>query len=171
VPQPTMSMHFIDIFTLTLSILGVHDLIFYLRFLLPRNVIHRVAEHLKEAQQALHRAQSIGAILHASEYGATLAIFENEYLRMRVESHRSPAIYQQLLRAIWSGLTYRLYALSLRIDAIKVKLELAMDERQLSSIITEQSATTATLPHPAAATAILMNIVAEPDHLEPDAAP
>jgi len=49
--------------------------------------------------------------------------FENELLHMRVESHRSPAIYQQLLRAVRSGLTYRLYALSLRIDAIKVKLE------------------------------------------------
>src|SRR5712671_3552739 len=51
--------------------------------------------------------------------------FEIEFLSMRVESHRSPAIYQQLLRAIWSGLTYRLYILSLRIDAIKVKLEVS----------------------------------------------
>jgi len=46
-------------------------------------------------------------------------------MRMRVESHRSPAIYQQLLRAIWSGLTFRLYALSLRVGAIKVKLEVS----------------------------------------------
>jgi len=44
---------------------------------------------------------------------------------MRVESHRSPAIYQQLLRATWSGLTYRLYVLLLRIDAIKVKLQVS----------------------------------------------
>jgi len=121
--------------------------------LLPRNLIPRVAAPLREAQQVLNRAQSIGAIPCASEYAATLALFENEFLRMRVESHRSPAIYQQLLRAFRSCLTYRLYALSLHIYAIKVKLELAMDERQLASIITEQSATTSALLDPAAATA------------------
>ncbi|KAH9959619.1 hypothetical protein BC827DRAFT_1212625 [Russula dissimulans] len=164
-------MHFIDIFTLSLSILGVHDLILYLRFLLPRNLIHRVAGPLTEAQQVLHHAQSIGAIPHASKYVATLATFENGFLRMRVESHRSPAIFQQLFCAIWSGLTYRLYALSLRIDAIKVKLELAVDEQQLASIITSQCATTAALLDPAAATAIPMNVVAEPLHVQPDATP
>jgi len=156
-----------------LSILGVYDLILYLRFLLPRNVTPHVAAPLGEAQQVLNRAQSIGAVPHASEYATTLAAFENEFLSMRVESHRSPAIYQQLLRAIRSGLTYRLYALSLRIEAIKVKLELAMDERQLrlASIITEQSATIAALPGAVAATAIPGNSVAEPHRLEPDAAP
>jgi len=164
-------MRFIDIFTLSLSILGVHDLILYLRFLLPRNLIPRVAAPLTEAQHVLHRAQSTGAIPHASEYVATLATLENEFLRIRVESHRSPAIYQQLLRAIWSGLTYKLYALSLRVDAIKVKLELAVDEQQLASVITSQRATTAALLDPAAATAIPMNVVAEPLHVQPDATP
>jgi len=149
-------MHFIDILTLCLSILGVHDLILYLSFLLPYNIIPRVTAPLNDAQQLFHRAQSIGTIPCASEYAATLESFENQFLRMRVESHRSPAIYQQLLHAIRSGLTYRLYVLSLRIDAIKLKLELAMDEQLLASIITEHSTTTAA--------AIPMNGVAEPRH-------
>jgi len=165
-------MHFIDILTLSLSILGVYDLILYLRFLLPRNAIPCVATPLREVQQILHHAQSIGAIPRASEYAAALTIFEDEFLRMRVESHRSPAIYQQLLRAIQSGLTCRLYALSLRIDAIKVKLELAMDEQKLVLITTEQGpTTTAALPDLAAATAIPMNSVAKPHHLEREATP
>jgi len=69
-------MHFIDTLTLGLSILGVYDLILYLRFLLPRNVIPRVAAPLSEVQQVLNRAQSIGAIPHDSEYATTLAMYE-----------------------------------------------------------------------------------------------
>ena len=69
-------MHFIDILTLSLSILGVHDLILYLRFLLPHNVIPRVAAPLNEVQQLLNRAQSIGAIPYANEYAATLERYE-----------------------------------------------------------------------------------------------
>jgi len=69
-------MHFIDILTLSLSILGAYDLILYLLFLLPRNVIPRVAAPLKELQQVLNRAQSIGAIPHDSEYVATLAMYD-----------------------------------------------------------------------------------------------
>jgi len=69
-------MHFIDILTLSLSILGVYDLILYLPFLLPRNVIPRVAAPLKEVQQVLHRARSIGAIPYDSEYVATLTMYD-----------------------------------------------------------------------------------------------
>jgi len=140
------NMRCIDIITLSLSVLGIYDLILSLRLLLPRHAIPCAAAVLGEAQRLLDYAETVCAIPHGSEYRATLVNFENQFLRMRTESHRSPAMYQQLLRTLRSGLTYRLYVLSSRIDAIKVKLELAMDERQLASIITDQSATTTALP-------------------------
>ena len=141
-PTYTPNMRFIDIISLCLSILGIYGLLLYLRFLLPRHVIPRVASALTEAIQLLDRAEAIGAVPRASEYRASLAMyesrhaclcnnsrltnqhsFENQLLRMRTESHRSPGIYQQLLLAVRCGLTCRLWSLSLRIEAIKVKVE------------------------------------------------
>ncbi|KAI0001509.1 hypothetical protein BJV74DRAFT_794132 [Russula compacta] len=163
-------MRFIDILSLCLSILGIYGLLLYLRFLLPRHVIPRVASALIEAMQLLDRAEAIGAISRTSEYRASLAMyearhacattlrltdphsFENQLLRMRTESHRSPGIFQQLLLAVRRGLTCRLWALSLRIEAIKVKVELAVDERQLRLLTMMQGATTTALPNPPAAT-------------------
>ena len=40
-----------------------------------------------------------------------------------MESHRAPGLSQQLRLAVWYGLTCRLYALSLRVEAIKIKIE------------------------------------------------
>jgi hypothetical protein len=42
---------------------------------------------------------------------------------MRIESNQAQGIFQQLQVAIRSGLTYRLYSLSGRIEAIKSSLE------------------------------------------------
>ena len=144
-------MDFLGILSLCLSILGIYGLVLYLRFLLPRNVVPYVAARLSEALEILDRAESIGAIPQASEYRTTLAMYEavvtaclfvpkltinhthrlyrptssfdNQFLQMRTESHRSPGISQQLLLAVGCGLTYRLYVLSLRIEATRVEIE------------------------------------------------
>ncbi|KAH9983548.1 hypothetical protein BJV74DRAFT_615247 [Russula compacta] len=145
-------MDFLSVFSLCLSILGVYGLVLYLRFLLPCNVVPCVAENLSEALQILDHAESIGAIPRASEYRTTLVIFENQFLHMRTESHRSPRISQQLLLAVRRGLAYKLYVLSLRIEATKVEIELAVDERQLRSLTTAQGAATTALPSPPANT-------------------
>jgi hypothetical protein len=44
-------------------------------------------------------------------------------LQIRIESHRAPGILLQLRLAVWHGLTCRLYTLSLRVEAIKTKIE------------------------------------------------
>jgi len=141
-------MRFIDIINLSLSILGVYGLIFSFRFLIPRHAIPCAATALSEARHLLDHAETVGAIPHGNECRAALAIFETQLLRMRTESHRSPTILQQILLALQSGLTCRLYALSSRIDAIKITVELAIDERQLASLIGAQGVTTGTAPRP-----------------------
>ncbi|KAH9983547.1 hypothetical protein BJV74DRAFT_615233 [Russula compacta] len=167
-------MDLLDAFSLCLSILGIYGLMLYPRFLLPRNIVPYVAERLSEALQILDRAQSIGAIPQASEYRTTLAIFENQFLRMRTESHRSPGISQQLFLAIRRGITCKLYVLYLRIEAAKVEIELAVDERQLRSLTMVQGAATTALPNPLTSTYLPftpMNSVPEPPPTPPDSAP
>jgi hypothetical protein len=47
----------------------------------------------------------------------------NEFLQMRTDSHRSPGIFQQLYLLFPFGLTWRLYDLKWRIDAIRRSIE------------------------------------------------
>ncbi len=47
----------------------------------------------------------------------------DQLLRIRMESHRAPGILQQLRLAVRYGLTCKLYTLSSRVDAVKVKIE------------------------------------------------
>lgn len=47
----------------------------------------------------------------------------NEFLQMRTESHRSPGLFQQLCRLFLFGLTWRLYDLKWRIDALRRSIE------------------------------------------------
>jgi len=42
---------------------------------------------------------------------------------MRTKSHRAPGILQQLQLAVQNNLTYKLYALSSQVEAIKIKIE------------------------------------------------
>jgi hypothetical protein len=130
-----------DILTSGLSLLGVYSLFIYLPFLLPCNLIPSVASTLNETQQLLVHAEDIGAIRDVSEYRTSLAMYEgvvlmptdrhvadrhssaNQFLEARTDSQRSPRIFQQLLLAARHGMTYKLYALSSRIEAVKVQLE------------------------------------------------
>ena len=75
--------------------------------------------------------------------------FASELARMRIQSHRSPRLFQQIWLAIRHRLTYRLYSLSSEIGAVRLRVEvrfgspvmslpvykgsqLAMDEQRLA---------------------------------------
>jgi len=147
-----------------LSLLGIYYLVHYVPLLLPRNLIPYVAAALSEALRLLDRAEATGAITDTSEYRADLATFANQFLRIRAESHRVPGIFQQIVLAVRFRLTYKLYVISSQAEEIKIKVELALDELQLS---TTQSTTTA-LPTPAVN--IAGKKVAETTHTPPNAA-
>jgi hypothetical protein len=153
-------MRFVDVLNFCLSVLGTYGLFYSLRCALPRNIISRVSKTLDEAELLLSRAEGINAIRNLTEYRTRLAILGNQLLQMRVESHRSPGLFQQLRLVLLCGLTYRLCALSSRIEAIK--LELIVDERQLTSVTTVQSAATTALPLPQAIMALPVTLAVEP---------
>jgi len=82
----------------------------------------------------------------------------NQLAMMRVESNHAPGSLQQLRLSLLHGLTCRLYTFYYRIEAIKSKLELALDEQELA--ITQHVAIT--VPSPAAVTATPEGSVFEP---------
>ena len=47
----------------------------------------------------------------------------SEFLQIRMESHRAPGMLRQLWLSVWYGLTCKLYTLSSRVEAIKIKIE------------------------------------------------
>ncbi|KAF8501519.1 hypothetical protein F5888DRAFT_1801044 [Russula emetica] len=134
-------MHFTDILSFCFSILGLYGLVYYLRFLIPRNLLPYVSAVLTEAEHLLDRAESTGVIPRPNEYRSALTLYKavmplptdghltdrysysNQFLWIRMESHRSPGILQQLRLAIQYGLSCRLYMLSSRVVAIKVEIK------------------------------------------------
>jgi hypothetical protein len=130
-------MWIFDIFNLVLSFLGFYGIVFSLRLLLPRNIVPLVLTSLNEAIASLEHAEAIN-IPNAGDHRANLAMyvsvrtasplltgsrFHNQFLQMRTESHRSPGFFQQICLLFLYGLTWRLYDLKLRIEAIKRKIE------------------------------------------------
>jgi len=124
------------------------------RCLLPRNVICKVSTELDEAERLLNRAEATSAIQDEREYRRKLRNIRNKFLRMRMANHRAPGFFQQLRPLFGSALTYKLYVLSSQIGAIKLQLELALDEQQLSSDIDLESGITAAQPCPSVVMAI-----------------
>ena len=141
-------MQFIDILSFCFSILGLSGLVYYLRFLIPRSLLPNISAALAEAECLLNRAESIGVVPQPNDYRSSLTWYEavaplpqlpadrhltdqhsyaNEFLRIRMESHRAPGILQQLQLAVQYRLTYRLYALSSRVEAIKIKIEVCLN--------------------------------------------
>jgi hypothetical protein len=134
-------MQFTDLLSFLFSILGLYGLVYYLRFLIPRNVLPHVSAALTEMEHLLNRAESTGVIPRLNDHRSALMSYEsivplptdrhltdqhscvNEFLRIRMESHRAPGILRQLWLAVWYGLTFRLYTLSSRIVAIKVEIK------------------------------------------------
>jgi hypothetical protein len=68
-------MHFSDILSLCISILGLYGLIYCLRFVIPRNVLPRVSAVLTEAGHLLDRAESTGVTPQPNDYRSTLAMY------------------------------------------------------------------------------------------------
>ena len=134
-------MQFTDILSFCISILGLYGLVYYLRFLIPRNVLPYVSAVLAEVEHLLDRAESTGVIPRQNDYRTALTLYEDivplptdhhltdqrscasEFLQIRMESHRAPGILRQLWLAVWYGLTFRLYTLSSRVEAIKIRIE------------------------------------------------
>jgi hypothetical protein len=134
-------MQFTDILSFCFSILGLYGLVYYLRFLIPRNVLPYVSAVLAEVEHLLDRAESTGVIPRQNDYRTALTLYEDivplptdhhltdqrscasEFLQIRMESHRAPGILRQLWLAVWYGLTCRLYTLSSRVEAIKIRIE------------------------------------------------
>ena len=134
-------MQFTDILSFSFSILGLYGLVYYLRFLIPRNVLPYVSAVLAEVEHLLDRAESTGVIPRQNDYRTALTLHEDivplptdhhltdqrscasEFLQIRMESHRAPGILRQLWLAVWYGLTCRLYTLSSRVEAIKIRIE------------------------------------------------
>lgn len=171
-------MRFIDIFSLILSLLGVYGIVYSLRLLLPRNIVPHVSTSLNEAMALLEHAEAIN-IPNMSNYRANLAMYacdciqrpavltepslRNQFLHMRTESHRSPGFFQQCCLLFLCGLTWRLYDLKSRIEAIRRKIEvrdhpfylihqlivsqLSVDEQQIAFLAnTNVQSTTTALP-------------------------
>ena len=131
-------MRFTDVLSFCFSILGLYGL---LRFLIPRNILPYVSAVLTEAEHLLDCAESTGAIPQPNEYRSALTLYEavlplptdghltnrhsysNQFLRVRMESHRAPGMLQQLRLAVQYGQTCKLYMLSLRVVAIKVEIK------------------------------------------------
>jgi len=164
-------MRSLDILSFILSVLGTYGVVLSTRLLLPRNIIRRVSTALNEAEMLLNRAEAINAIPDVSVYRMNLAILANRVLRFRMESHRSPGFVQQLRLVFLSGLTCRLYVLSSRIETMRLKVELMVDEQELTLASAVQSATTSALPVPAAITATPTINVAQPISVPPAAEP
>ena len=60
-------MHFLDVFSFCLSLLGIYGLILPFRYLLPRNIIPLLSLLLDETTQLLDSAEAIGAVPLQSE--------------------------------------------------------------------------------------------------------
>ena len=135
-------MRFTDILSFCFSILGLYGLVYYLRFLIPRNILPYVSAVLAEAEHLLDRAESTGAVPRPNDYRSALTLYKaviplptdvhptdrrhsylNQFLQIRMESHRAPGILQQLRLAVQYGQTCKLYMLSLRVVAIKVEIK------------------------------------------------
>jgi hypothetical protein len=69
-------MRFTDILSFCFSILGLYGLVYYLRFLIPRNLLPHVSAVLTEAEHLLDHAESIGIIPQPNDYRSALTLYE-----------------------------------------------------------------------------------------------
>jgi hypothetical protein len=69
-------MRFADILGFCFSILGLYGLVYYLRFLMPRNLLPHALAVLTEAEHLLDRAESTGVIPRPNDYRSALTLYE-----------------------------------------------------------------------------------------------
>ncbi|KAI9448678.1 hypothetical protein BJY52DRAFT_306544 [Lactarius psammicola] len=102
----------------------------------PCYIIPNLSTLLNDVEQCLTSAIAIGVIL--AEYRAVLETHAGNLARMRIESHRSPGFFQQIVLAFRRGFhTQALFTL-VAIGAVKMRVELAMDERRLALLTAPQ---------------------------------
>ncbi|KAF8270178.1 hypothetical protein EI94DRAFT_1798403 [Lactarius quietus] len=123
------NMNFFEVFGFCHQLYAV---VVYLHGLLPRYIITHVTAKLDDAQDTLARAVKAGAIPNINKYEEDLKSFAGDLALMRRMSNRSPGLFMQVRLAVQHRLTYKLYSLSLKIDAVRRRVELEMDERRLA---------------------------------------
>jgi hypothetical protein len=69
-------MRFTDILSFCFSILGLYGLVYYLRFLIPRNLLPYVSAVLTEAEHLLDRAESTGVIPQPNDHRSALTLYK-----------------------------------------------------------------------------------------------
>jgi hypothetical protein len=69
-------MQFTDVLSFCFSVLGLYGLVYYLRFIIPRNVLPYVSAVLAETEHLLDRAESTGVIPRPNDYRSTLILYE-----------------------------------------------------------------------------------------------
>ena len=135
-------MNFFHIFGFCVSVLQMCGVVVYLRSLLPRQMIPHVSAKLDDAQDTLTRAVKAGAIPHISKYEedleryrihalppskmfslSRLHSFASELALMRIKSHSSPGLFQQIQLTVQHRLTYKLYSISSQIGAVRLRVE------------------------------------------------
>ncbi|KAI9454577.1 hypothetical protein BJY52DRAFT_721149 [Lactarius psammicola] len=131
-------MGLIAVFTVCITILAVYGTVICFRCLFPCHIIPKVSALLNDVDQCLTSAVKTGAIPAVNEYRATLENLASDLARMRIESHRSPGFFQQIWLAFRCNLTYRLYSLASQIGAVKMRVEIVMDEHRLALPTTPQ---------------------------------
>jgi hypothetical protein len=84
---------------------------------------------------------------------------------MRIESHSSPGLFPQLRLAVRYGLTRRLYFLASQVEAVRLEVEMALDERRLALLASPQIVIRASTPVPAGVVAMPIPELAPPERL------
>jgi hypothetical protein len=69
-------MQLTDILSFCFSILGLYGLVYYLRFLIPRNLLPYVSAVLTDAEHLLDRAESTGVIPRPNDHRSSLALYD-----------------------------------------------------------------------------------------------
>jgi len=139
-------MAIIEFLGFSVSILGA---VICGRFVLPCFIIPHLSATLENAEQSLAHAVAAGAIPEANEYRVDFEILAGQFARMRIESHRSPGLFPQIRLVVRHGFTCRLYSLTSRVKALRLKVEVAMDERRLAVLATPRVVVRARTPAPA----------------------
>jgi len=100
-----------------------------------------------------------------NDHRVDLEILTSRFARMRIESHRSPGFFPQLWLAVRHGLTCKLYSLASQVEAVRQKVEVAVDERRLALLASPQIVVRAATPVPAGNVAMPIPELAPPEPL------
>jgi hypothetical protein len=69
-------MRFTDILSFCFSVFGLYGLVYYLRFLMPRNLLPCVSAVLTEAEHLLDHAESTGVISWSNDYRSAFTLYK-----------------------------------------------------------------------------------------------